>query len=542
MLTLEQAQAILGAVGSDTPPTAEQLTQARAAFVTAAKAAKEKADKAALATMLSAINVAAQAIEAAKKLEAEAAAELDALTADIPELAADAADETPADEAPADTTPQTLSIADAIARLGLGGAATAADVVEVTDRPTQTLTINGEESSDASFRELGAAFAKSTKSMLRDGRTLLATIRTEYDNVLSGKAGDNTRLLDDIARQAADSAVVAAGGCCSLAEPIRDMPMLASLARPLADALPTIGASAGAVTLFPPVCLPQGGAQVWTCEQDAEVDADDPDTWKVCTEIECEEPDTITVEAIYRCLTIGNFQQRFAPERWEAILHAVLAQQARLAEQKLFSNIANSPYTVASTVTDTGSVYATFLATIIRVAAVIRQNQRYDNVRIKAAAPSWLLDAITADRLARAIQRGRTVEGASVDTLLAERNIDMIWTPDVNPIQTGATSAGALAAWPATASLVVWADGGVFRLDGGELNLGTEIRDHDLNRQNKVAAFGESFEAALVRSCDTRSIALPVTVCGSAPCQPAAAPGSTEDNPLFTFDTTPAGD
>lgn len=539
MLTLEQAQAILGAVGTDSPPTSEQLTAARAAFVTAAKLAKDKADKASLAAMLEAIKLSDLAITEATELEAAAAAELDALTADIPELAAEAAD-APADEdAPADDAPRMLTIREAVERLGLG--TQPADQVtppaEVTDGPRQTLTINGEEAPDATRRDLSAAFAKATKSALREGRAVIASIHTDYEHNLDlskSGAGHNTRILDDLAAQAADPAVVAAGGCCSLAEPIRDQPMLASLARPIADALPTIGASAGAVTLFPPVCLPQEGVHTWTCEQDAEVDPDDPETWKQCTQIECADPDTITVEAIYRCLTIGNFQQRFAPERWDAILQAAMAQQARLAEQNLFTKIATSPQTTTHTAVDTGSIFLTFLQSTLLAAATIRQNQRYDGVRLRQIAPAWLGDAITADRAARAIQRGRTAEGASVETLLAEQGVDVIWTPDVNPIEPNGQVSGPLTAYPATASTVLFADGGVFRLDGGELNLGTDIRDHDLNRQNKVAAFAESFESALVRSCDTKAITFPVTVCGQAPCQPAPVPGATEDAPLFT--------
>lgn len=534
MLTLEEAQAILAAVGSDTPPTAEQLTAARSVFVKLATEAKEAGEKLAMVTMIDAIKAADLAIAATVALEAEADAELEALAADIPELAAVEAPEVV--EVEAAVAPATaLTVAEAAERIrALKLGLTPAEVnapVEVIER-AQTLTIDGESANDATMNDLALAFSKSAKSSMKSGRTTIAQFRTEYQHNLTGKADANSRLLDDLSNQAFDSAVIAAGGCCSLAEPLRDQPMLASLARPIASALPTVGASAGAVTMFPPVCLPQSGVNLWTCAQDEAVDPEDPDTWKVCDDVECADPTTVIVDAIYRCLNIGNFQQRFAPERWAAILHAATAQHARLAEIQLFSKILAGG--TASTAADTGSIYVTFLQTLIKASAYVRQTQRYDNVRIKAIAPSWLADAIDADRASRAAQKGRTLETTGVRDILAEKDIDIIWSNDINPFTPGSL------AFPSTAQIALFADGGVFRLDGGELDLGTEIRDMTNNRQNQVSAFAESFETALIRSCDVQALTLPVTVCDQAPCSSPelVIPGSTPETPVYTSEVS----
>lgn len=535
MLTLEEAQAVLASVGTDTPPTAESLRAARAAVVLAAKEAKTKGDKLALTTMLEAIRMADTAITAAEELESQSAQELSALVADIPELA----DEAPAEpEAqPEPEAPRILSLSEAAARLGLSPAAE--ERIEVTERePRQTLTVAGQEASDASWSDLGDAFARETKTAYRAGKTNIATFRTEYDNRLTGKKDADSRVLDELSRAAGDQAVIAAGGCCTLAEPIRDQPMLESLARPLADALPTVGAPAGAVSFFPPICLPVDGVDTWTCADDAAVDPADPDTWKTCHEVECDDVQTETLDSIYRCLTIGNFNQRFNGERWDAYLHKTAAMWARVAEISLFNKIATDPNVTTHTVTDTGSIYVTFLQTVLRAAATIRQNQRYGNIGIRVFAASWLNDAILADRISRAAQRGRSTESSDVATILAENNITVTWSPDLNPIEPNGQVSGPLTAFPATASIVLFVDGGVFRLDGGELNLGTEIRDMQNNRQNQVSAFSESWETAVVRTCDAKAITLPVTVCGQAPCQPAPAPGSSEDAPLFTQEVT----
>lgn len=518
-MDLEKAQSLLGAVGTDDAPSIDELRGARSAFVDAAKTAKGKGDREALASMLAAMKLADQAIDESEKALAAQAAELDALTEGIPEFESEAAEEAPAEETPAaaKSVPQVLSVQEAAARLGLVKEHT--QRAEVTERePRQMLTINGNRSDDATLTDLADSFAKTLKTSTRGGRTTIATFTTEYDTRLPGKVGENTRILDSLARRAGEEAVTAAGGCCSLAEPIRTQPMLSSTARPIADALPTVGTSAGAVTFFPPVCLPTGGVGTWTCEDDAAVDPADEETWKQCYEVACEEAEDVQVEAIYRCLEIGNFQQRFNPERWDAILQATLAQQARAAEVALFDGIYNSDHVTTHTVTDTGSIYVTLAHSLLRAAATIRQNQRYIGARIKAILPSWVADAVEQDLLTRAIVRGRSIPSESIETLLASKGVDIIWSPDIDPIEPNGQTDGPLTEFPDDARAVLYVDGGVFRLDGGEINLGTDIRDHDLNRQNKLAAFSESFENVVVRSCDSKALTIPVTICDAAEC------------------------
>ena len=49
-------------------------------------------------------------------------------------------------------------------------------------------------------------------------------------------------------------------------------------------------------------------------------------------------------------------------------------------------------------------------------------------------------------------------------------------------------------------------------------SLGTEIRDHALNRQNKVAAFAESYEGILARGCNALGLDIPVEICDNVAC------------------------
>ena len=532
-MDLKKAQELLAAFANKDAanPSSAELNEARAVILAAARTAKEQRDKESLASMLDAVKLVDLAIEAVTKLEAEADDEFDALTAEFPELADTSAApaELEANVEGAKPSGTVLSFDEAAARLGLS-ATPAADRIEVKES-RQELSINGLEAKDASWRELGEAFAKSAKQGIRGGRSTLATVKTEHAVELAGNRGENSRILDELYRESGSEAIVAAGGCCTLAEPIRDIPMLATLGRPIAQSLPTVGAAAGAVTFFPPVCLPQGGVATWTCAQDAAVSEADPDTWKDCVEVECDDAEDVVLDAIYKCLTIGNFNQRFAPERWEAVLHAASAAQARLAEQTLFAQIYNNTNTTKRTVADMGSVYLTVLSAATRAWAMISQRQRYTGRRGRMIMPSWVKLAAEMDVLARGIKRGRAGQERDLEVALADIGIDVTWSDDLSPIEL-TPGAGVIPNFPATFQATLNVDGGVFRLDGGELNLGTEIRDHDLNRQNKVAAFSETFEVAAVRSCDTLGLTIPVTVCDVAPCS-EETPGATADAPLF---------
>lgn len=511
-MNIQDAQAILAAVGTDSAPTVEKLTEARACFVDAAKSAKAQGAKPELAAMLEAIRVADRALAEAKDLEAQEAKELAALVADIPELA-DAPVEEPEPVVEVEPT-RVLSVAEAVARLGLGDTAPSntPPVVEVIE-PTQTLNIGGEMANDATWSDIGNEFHKAAKSQLRGGRTVLASFRTEYAHQVGGKVGENTRLIEGLSRRSGESAVMAAGGCCSLAEPVRDNLLLASLDRPLADRIPTLGTASniGRVAFYPSTCLSEDGVGLWTCADDANVDPEDPDTWKSCSDGECEDPVEVTVNAIYKCLTVGNFQSRFAPEQWEEKLHTAASQQARIADQAIFAGIRAASGTPITAV-DTGSVYVTFVQSVLRAAAAVRQNQRYLGRTINVFADALIKTAADADVFARAVSKGRVPEADGIETILARHNIAVTWTEDVTGLAAGTL------AYPATAEVVLFVDGSVFRLDGGELNLGTEVRDFGLNRQNKVSAFAESFESVVVRGCGSKALTIPVTVCAEAAC------------------------
>lgn len=527
-MDLTAALEILSRVGSSTAPTLSELTSARNTIARELHRLKGEGntDLQALLSLRDTYTVAAQAVTEAEAALSAATAEVEDVLADVPDPdAEDDEDDPDEDEDPedADKKGRVLSVQEAVARLGLGG-------FQVQDRApappdlstTKTRVLVGtKESESATWDDLAAAFRDSGRS-LKAGKERVARIETEFaaERTLSGKIGENTRLIDSFV---SPEAVTAAGGCCSLPEPIFTNPVNSSSARPIKASLPSIGASRGKVTFYPAICLPQAGAALWSCEDDTAVDPEDPDTWKVCADVDCDEADGAEVEAIYSCLTIGNYQQRFAVEQWRGHLIALAAQQARVAEVALFAKM-RAGVSTTHTLGATGSTYLNLVNGAALAAATIRQDQRLADVRFNLWLPEWIKQAIRTDLRIRRVESSAVDSPEVTDALIAQalgnEGIDVFYSPDIDRIEEDSPGQvdGPLSAYPAVGSAVLAPNGYFSFLDGGQMDLGTDIRDHDLNRQNKVAAFAESWEGLLARGCNAKALDIPIENCDTVSC------------------------
>lgn len=518
---------VVARLGTDNPPTLDELTQARDAIARELHALKGQpdVDLEALMALRDTYAVAAQAVTEMHAAANDAAQEVDDILADVPDPDApeDEGEGEPEGQSgdPVAAGARVLSVREAVARLGLTPQAPAR-TQPVTDdlaATTTTVTLNGDEVADATFSDMAQAFSRSARNQ-RVGRERVARIQTEYaaERTLAGKIADNTRLIDSFV---SPEAVTAAGGCCSLPTPIYDNPVNGSLDRPIRSSLPTVGATRGKVVFYPPICLPVEGVATWTCEQDAAVVETDESTWKQCVDVECDEEQTADVDAIYSCITVGNFQQRFNPELWEGHLKALSIQQARVAEVTLWNQMWNAVAT-HHTADATGSVYVSFLNAVGRAAAAIRQDQRLTSVRLNLWIADWIREAIRADLRGRRVKAGVSSDLEATDQLIAtalsNEGVDVTYTPDVDPIEPNGQTDGPITEFPTTAHAILAPSGYFSFLDGGTLDFGTEIRDHQLNRQNKLAAFAESFEGLLARGCNAKAFDLPVEVCATVPC------------------------
>lgn len=540
-MDLQQALSILGRVGAGETLSLSELTQARDVIARQLHSLRGSAtpDLDALTTLRESYFAADAAVTAVAEQEQATAQEVDAALSDIPDP--DLAGEDPEEEEEDDEDPEAeaekslsskpkkgkmLSIQEAVARLGLdSGGSTFVNEPERDLSTTETRVIlNGTPVQDATMFNLAESFRDAASRSLKSGKERVARIETSFadERTLTGKIGADTRLLDSFV---SPEAVVAAGGCCSLPQPIYSNPVQGSTARPIRDSLVTLGATRGKFSFFPAICLPVDGVGLWSCEDDELVSEADPNTWKSCAEVDCDVSDEVGVDAIYSCVTIGNYQTRFAPEQWQGYLAALAIQHARLAEVSLFTKM-RAAVISTHTVDALGSVYANLVNGVALAAAAMRQDQRLGDIQLNLWIADWIKTAIRMDMRARRVFSASVDDPNFVDSMIASalgsEGISVTYSQDLDPI-TGASgslgeSDGPLAALPITAGAVLAPDGYFTFLDGGTLDLGTEIRDHNLNRQNKVAAFAESYEGLLARGCDAKALDIPVEICDNAAC------------------------
>lgn len=525
---MDEIQAILDRIGTDTPPTADELNSA----VTSLKQLMrdERANPQADLEVLQSYKAAYDTIKAAhaEAAEAEAAiqAEVDELLADVFDDA-EGGDEEDGDDEPAeaensDKEPvlaggqvKVLSMAEVAARVRSRPQPPEPAAVELSTN-LRTLVNGREVTKQPTLTDLKGEFAKFTRNPAL-GKHAIArweTLDPTKEFFLSDDIGKRTAQIDALV---SPEAVAAAGGCCILPEPIRDQTVLGSTARPIRDSLPSRGIqSVGAVTFYPPVCIPQEGAAVWTCDDDAAVDPEDLDTWKSCAVFECDEPVVTTVDAIYRCITIGNFQRAFDSERWGAVLQALLISEARLAETHLWTKMRAA--TLATKIgNDTGSIFVTFIQNIGILSEMLRQDQRLADINLHYWGPEWLKEAMRADLVARRIVHVENPVAADtlINQALSNSGVNVTWSPDLDTIDS-TPNAGPVPTYPAIASGILAPEGYFTYLDAGQFDLGTEIRDFNLTRQNAVAAFAEEFQGLMARGCAALNVDLPVTVCDLA--------------------------
>lgn len=503
---------IIERLGSDNPPTVEELasaqeklTEAQATIKTNIREhtgsfAELKALKADYDSVTAALASVSEAFTVAQDEIAAIKAEVGVDDTETP--VEDDADEDDDETEEAKAEPVAASIRQTLARVRQTPTRVEVNEPDLTSVSTK-YSVLGRDREEVKASEVGQAFAD-TSRRFGGSKTTVLSIKTDLapERTLNGDASSNERKMLDLFGANPVVPVTAAGGCCSIPEPIYDQPMLGSLARPIRDAFDVLNASRGAVQAYPPVCMPDEGADIWTCAQDEAVD-DDPETWKTCVALECDDEAPTLVEPIYKCLTVGTFQERFAPEQWEAFVFQTDKLAARLAEARLFNWLAASATSVYESAFETGSTYANFIKQQIRIAAAIRQEQRLGDAQIITVGSNLIYSAIAEDTLTRRLNVTEDVEffKDKVDNVLREFGITYVGSDDIADL-TPLTYDGTIPAYPDEIPMVTLPAGSAKVLDGGEKNLGVDVVDFDLARQNRVGAFSEFWEGLLVRNCN----------------------------------------
>lgn len=353
-------------------------------------------------------------------------------------------------------------------------------------------------------KDVADIFAQYARGKNR-GRETFVRMLWDYDDnrKLDNDMSGNQRIVDAVLGNGATSfeAIAAAGGICGPLETVYDIPLIGSRGRPVRDALTRFGADRGGVRYIAAPRISQdpvdGSVAVWTSANDTSPSSP---AEKPCPHIDCDEICEVEVDAITACLKVGNFQARFSPEQWANALAHLGILHDRVAEQALLADI------------DAGSIDATYasgqgtignvLGAVDRAVAAIRSRERLGmGTGFRLILDGWLRPALRSQFTVQApagTASALALADAQIDQYFAARGVTVTYTMD--DAIFGAQSDGALLNFPASTTMRIFPEGTWWFLDGGTLDLGTEIVDSTLIAQNDRQAFMETFEKAAKRT------------------------------------------
>ena len=354
---------------------------------------------------------------------------------------------------------------------------------------------------------------------------IVASIAADYPEERTLFSGDIVGNMEKIQAVAEEAALTASGGLCAPLEPYYGIQVISAAHRPVRDALPKFAADRGGVRFQPPPKLTDlnGAIGNTTSAADA-LTYPSPTPYKPCLHVTCGNEQSVTVQAVHRCLTFGNFAARTYPEQVEAWLALSVAAHARRAETLLLDAIdaASTQVTASATYSATRSLLSQFDTAI---AAYRSRNRTSPTLRLRILLPDWVKELVRAD-LARGFRGGDldplSVTDDQIQNWFTLRSVNPAFYVDSSTSGGqifGSQGAGALTAFPSTVVWYLFVEGSFVFLDGGTLDLGL-VRDSTLNKTNDYQIFAETFEAVAFYGIE--SLKVTSTVCPNGSYAPAA--------------------
>jgi hypothetical protein len=330
----------------------------------------------------------------------------------------------------------------------------------------------------------------------------VATVRGTYPNnrmLLPNDIDHNMRVLRD-----EEESRIASGGLCAPLTPLYDVVGISDDARPLRSALPGYGLTRGGARWIPPPRLGDfsSGVAVWTEANDQNPSS--PAT-KPCVRVECDDEDTVVMDAITKCLEVGNFFARTYDERVQAIIDLLNAEHARLAERTHLTTIAAGS-THVNLGQHLGAVRDLLAGLDLLLAGYENRWRKRESVGMTWMLPEWIHDICRAD-LVRELPGSNAERLATADAMIDEwirmRGVTPVWLLEGEAGQDWTfQGVGPVNGWPSTAVTYLFHNGAWNFGDGGELNLGI-VRDSTLNSTNDLQIWSETFEAVFFRGIES---------------------------------------
>jgi hypothetical protein len=274
-----------------------------------------------------------------------------------------------------------------------------------------------------STAELAKAFADQIRAMTTGksgggGKVYVANATTTYPEERTLRQADWVGNFTKIERATEPSVLTAAGGICAPLQPLYDVLVIGSAARPVRDALARFGVDRGGIQFRPSTSAATVLADAvgtWTSEQDA----DDSGDTKSCYPVVCPPVDEAMVYAVYLCLEFSNISARFDPESTAANVRQGLITHARRAENELLRliqaecKVLSAPKVIGAT--------RDILANLDKVSAYYRNRHRIDTeISLTCILPAWVRFLMRTD-IARQMAAGDWMQALGVaDTLIEQ--------------------------------------------------------------------------------------------------------------------------
>lgn len=521
---MDELLELVARLGTDDPPTTEELAEARAALVELLRTATAEETRDLEAAVAIRESIDAIDAEATARTEAQAAEDAEARRL-LEGVEVETATETAEGETETEETrePVAASSGTDVAtrrRTTLSTAVRRTALARGTSNPnapaySRAMTLGPAQGEripqNATLNDVATVFDRAA-GRVKGGRETLFRIEQEFPEdrrLFASERTDNNRLLDALIRPA-ELGVAAAGGICDPLPADFSHPFFGDRDRPIRDALPRFQAARGGVRFSPAVTLSAvaGATGLWTIE----TDTSPGETQKNCLVLTCEDEEVAQVDAVTACLQIGNFNARFNPEFWRSRLDLLMVAHERLAEQTLYADM-DAASTQVTYGAGEGTIFSVLTA-VDKANAALRSRMRLNNrTVVNVLMAAWVRDALRSDLTRQRLGSGPgdhlAVADRIIDTFFTSRNVRPIWSYDLDVF--AAQNAGALVGYPGSnTEFIIWPEGTFFFLDGGTLDLGTEIIDSTLVRQNNRMAFMETFERAVFRGGQSLAVTVPI--------------------------------
>lgn len=373
---------------------------------------------------------------------------------------------------------------------------------------------------------LGAAMAEKISAVMVNrskGRFGIARMTASFPDELrlTGNPSEDMRKINTVVARMKeqtyggfDDALVASGGICAPETPRYELYTVGSDSRPIRDALPRFDAMRGGITFTRPPLLTDvtGAVGIWTSANDA--NPSDPTTKPVLT-ISCGDAVTLNIDAITARAQVGNFDRRTFPENFAAWWGLVKVYHSRVADTELWDAMVADARTLAVTTGELLGAARDILENLDQAATQYRSRHRMpQSAVLDVILPDWVAALMRAD-LTRQLpgDSAISVTEAQITGYFRDRNLNVRWAMDTGQEFGAQTDNAALLRWTGSVQALMYPPGHFIFLDGGTLDLGTEIRDATLNATNDVEAFVETFEQ--VAAVGPQALHITMDVCPS---------------------------